>query len=91
MVVESVPKVRKAVKWNTPFYGVDDQGFFLAFHCFTKYVKVTFFRGTSMTPVPPGTSKQAEVRYLDIYEEGFEEDQFKSWVKQAASLPPEKL
>src|SRR5262245_61628737 len=65
LIVRAVPGVRKAVRWNTPFYGVEGQGFFLGFHCITKYVKVAFFRGTSLRPVPPGESKQKEVRYLD--------------------------
>src|SRR5439155_2179191 len=68
LIVRTVPGVRKAVKWNTPFYGIEGQGWFLGFHCFTKYVKVAFFRGTSLRPVPPGESKQKEVRYLDIHE-----------------------
>ena len=68
LIVRTVPGVRKAVKWNSPFYGVEDQGWFLSFHCFTKYIKVTFFRGTSLRPLPPGESKHKEVRYLDIHE-----------------------
>ena len=69
LIVRSVPNVRKAVKWNSPFYGVIGQGWFLNFHCFTKYVKVAFFRGSSLRPAPPGKSKQADVRYLDIHED----------------------
>jgi hypothetical protein len=92
LVVKTVPEVDKAVKWNSPFYGVDGRGWFLSFHCFTKYVKVTFFRGTSLSPVPPGKSKTAETRYLDIYEdEPLDEAQFVDWVKQASSLPGERL
>ncbi len=89
----SVPGVRKAIKWNTPFYGVEgqDQGWFLSFHCFTKYVKVAFFRGTSLRPVPPGESRQKEVRYLDIHEGELDEVQFASWVQQASQLPGEKM
>src|SRR5262245_25695724 len=68
LIVQAVPNVYKAVKWNTPFYGFEDQGWFLGFHCFNKYVKVSFFRGTSLKPVPPGESKQKEVRYYDVYE-----------------------
>jgi hypothetical protein len=84
--------VQKAVKWNTPFYGVAGGGWFLAFHCYPRYVKVTFFRGTSLDPVPPGPSKTAETRYLDIREDGpFDEDQFVSWVEQASRLPGERL
>lgn len=94
-IVEGVvPGVHKAVKWNTPFYGSPDgppQTWFLSYHCFTKYVKVTFFRGTSLKPVPAGKSKHPEVRYLDIYEGKLDEAQFTDWVKQASGLPGEKL
>ncbi|HKU08804.1 MAG TPA: DUF1801 domain-containing protein [Bradyrhizobium sp.] len=91
LIVCSVPRVRKAVKWNSPFYGSKDEGWFLSFHCFAKYIKVTFFRGTSLHPVPPGESKHKEVRYLDIYEGQLDEDQFVDWVKQASRLPGERL
>jgi hypothetical protein len=92
LITAAVPKVTKAVKWNTPFYGLEGNGWFTAFHCFDKYIKVSFFRGTSLSPVPPGTSKQKEVRYLDVYEDpGLDEAQFKDWVKQASKLPGEKL
>ena len=88
LVVRAVPNVLKAVKWNSPFYGVEGRGWFLSFHCFTKYIKVTFFRGTSLRPLPPGESKHAEVRYLDIREdEPLDEAQFTRWVRQAAKLP----
>jgi hypothetical protein len=87
LVVRSVPDVRKAVKWNSPMYGIESRGWFLSFHVFTRYVKVTFFRGTSLRPVPPGTSKHQEVRYLDIHEGRFDEAQIARWVKQAAALP----
>jgi len=87
LIVRAVPKVRKAVKWNSPFYGVEGQGWFLAFHVFTHYVKVTFFKGTSLEPLPPGPSKDKTVRYLDIRVEGFDEKQFAKWVKQAAAIP----
>jgi hypothetical protein len=88
LIVRTVPNVRKAVKWNTPFYGIDGQGWFLGFHCVTKYVKVAFFRGASLRPVPPGESKQKDVRYLDIHEgDPFDEPQMAAWVKQAAALP----
>ena len=69
LIVRTVPDVHKAVKWNSPFYGIEGQGWFLSFHCFTKYVKVAFFRGTSLRPLPPGESKQKDVRYLDIHED----------------------
>jgi hypothetical protein len=86
LVVRSVPKVRKAVKWNSPFYGLEGQGWFLGFHVFTRYVKVTFFQGTSLRPVPPGgTAKDA--RWIDIHEDDLDEAQMASWVKQAAKLP----
>jgi hypothetical protein len=91
LIVRAVPGVRKAVKWNSPFYGIAGDGWFLGFHCFTKYVKVTFFRGTSLRPLPPGKSKHKEVRYLDVHEGQLEEDQFVDWVKQASRLPGERL
>lgn len=90
LIVHTVPDVFKAVKWNSPFYGIEGQGWFLSFHCFTKYVKVAFFRGTSLRPLPPGESKQKEVRYLDIHEDDeIDEAQFAAWVKQASDLPGE--
>ena len=92
IIVRTVPGVCKAVKWNSPFYGVEGDGWFLNFHCFTKYVKVAFFRGTSLRPVPPGQSKHKEVRYLDIHEDDeFDEKQFAAWVKQASKLPGERM
>ena len=88
LIVANVPGVRKAVKWNSPFYGVEGQGWFLGIHCFTKYIKVAFFRGTSLRPVPPGESKHEEVRYLDIREEDeLDEAQMAAWIRQAAALP----
>ncbi|NLS76761.1 MAG: DUF1801 domain-containing protein, partial [Chloroflexi bacterium] len=88
LIVANVPNVRKAVKWNSPFYGVEGQGWFLNFHCFTKYVKVAFFRGASLSPVPPGASKDQDVRYLDIYEDKpLDEAQLAEWIRQAAALP----
>jgi len=88
IVTRSVRGVRKAVKWNSPFYGMAGQGWFLSFHCFTKYIKVTFFRGASLRPVPPGESKHKEVRYLDIREDDvLDEARLARWVKQAAALP----
>jgi hypothetical protein len=87
LIVRTVPAVRKAVKWNSPFYG-RDEGWFLSFHCFTNYVKVTFFRGTALRPVPPGASKHKEVRYLDIRKDDpLDERQLAAWIRQAASLP----
>ena len=87
LIVRSVRKVQKAVKWSSPFYGLEGKGWFLSFHVFTRYVKVTFFKGTSLRPVPPGESKHQEVRYLDIHEGDFDEAQTAKWVKQAAALP----
>jgi hypothetical protein len=88
MIVRTVPTVSKAVKWNSPFYGVEGKGWFLSFHCFTKYVKVTFFRGGSLRPLPPGESKHKDVRHLDIHEDDqLDESQFAAWVKQASQLP----
>jgi len=88
LIERYVPSVRKAVKWNSPFYGIEGQGWFLSFHVFTHYVKVSFFRGASLRPVPPGKSKQKEVRYLDIHEDDqLDEAQLATWVKQAAALP----
>jgi len=92
LIARSVPGVRKAVKWNSPFYGVEGQGWFLSLHCFTKYVKVAFFRGMSLRPIPPGESKHREVRYLDIHADApFDEAQLAAWVKQASLLPGERL
>jgi hypothetical protein len=88
LIVRNVPGVRKAVKWNSPFYGIEGQGWLLSFHVFTHYVKVAFFRGASLRPVPPGASKHEEVRYLDIREgDKLDEAQMATWVKQAAALP----
>jgi hypothetical protein len=88
IVVRAVPRVRKAVKWNSPFYGVEGNGWFLSFHCFAKYIKVAFFHGTSLRPLPPGESKSPKVRYLDIYEDDqLDEKQLATWIKQAAAIP----
>ena len=88
IIERNAPKVRKAVKWNSPFYGMEGQGWFLSFHVFTRYVKVTFFKGASLRPLPPGESKHKEVRHLDIREgEELNEAQMAKWVKQAAALP----
>jgi hypothetical protein len=88
LIVRTSPGVRKAVKWNSPFYGVEGQGWFLSFHTFTNYVKVTFFRGTSLRPVPPRESKHKEVRYVDIREnDQIDEAQMATWIRQAAALP----
>lgn len=92
VIERTIPSVRKAVKWNTPLYGVEGQGWFLGFHCFERYVKVTFFRGASLDPVPPGQSKQKAVRCLDIHEDDLiDEARLSSWIKQASELPGERL
>ena len=88
IIVQTIPDVCKAVKWNSPLYGIGGRGWFLGFHCFTKYVKVSFFQGASLSPMPPGTSKQKDVRYLDIHEDTvIDERLFATWVRQAAELP----
>ena len=88
LIVRSVPNVRKAVKWNSPFYGIEGQGWFLSFHVFARYIKVAFFKGSSLHPLPPGESKQKQVRYLDIHEDDqLDEKQLASWLKQAAAIP----
>lgn len=93
LVTRTLPGVRKAVKWNSPLYGAPDQeGWFLSLHCFDRYVKLTFFRGTALDPAPPGPSKQQEVRYLDIREDDpIDEAQLAAWFRQASALPGEKL
>ena len=91
IIGKAVPGVEKAVKWNSPFYGVESGSWFLSFHVFAKYVKVTFFRGASLDPLPPGRSKHPDVRYLDIHEGELDEKQFADWVKQASKLPGEKM
>ncbi|MCG8556296.1 MAG: DUF1801 domain-containing protein [Proteobacteria bacterium] len=92
LIARTVPDVRKAVRWNSPFYGIEGQGWFLSYHCFTKYVKVTFLRGASLRPVPPGQSKHREVRYLDIHEDDpLDEELVAIWISQAAELPGDPL
>ena len=83
--VRNVPSLRKGVRWNSPFYGIEGRGWFLAFHVFTRYVKVTFFRGTSLRPVPPG-GKSKEARWIDIHEHDLDEAQMATWIRQAAAL-----
>jgi hypothetical protein len=88
LIASAVPDVRKAVRWNSPFYGVEGQGWFLSFHCYTRYVKVAFFRGASLEPVPPVDSKDEDARYLHVHEgERIDEKLVTSWVQQAAELP----
>ena len=86
LIVHTVPGVRKAVKWNSPFYGIEGQGWFLSFHTFTNYVKVTFFQGTSLRPVPPG-GKAKDARWIDIHEDDLDEAQMATWIRQAGALP----
>ncbi len=96
LITANVPGVAKAVKWNSPFYGIvgpaESNGWFLSFHCFARYVKVAFFRGASLRPLPPGSSKSKHVRYLDIREDDeLDEAQLARWVKQAILLPGERM
>lgn len=92
IIARTVPNVRKAVKWNSPFYEVEGMGWFLSFHCFTNYIKVGFFRGASLHPLPPVESRQKDVRYLHIHEDDpLDEAQFAAWVKQASQLPGERM
>ena len=92
LVVQAVPGVRKAVKWNSPMYGMEENQWFLSLHCFAKYIKVAFFKGASLEPAPPVASKQKDVRYFHIHEgEAFDEAQFIAWVKDASELPGEKM
>lgn len=87
LIVRKVPGVKKAVRWNSPWYGVEGRGWFASFHVFTKYVKVTFLNGALLNPLPPGSGKDPDARWVDIYEEGLDEEQMREWVKQAAELP----
>ena len=92
LIVRTVPNVANAVKWNSPLYGIEGQGWFLGVHVFTRYVKLAFFKGTSLRPVPPGQSKHKEVRYLDIHEDDeLDEAQLASWFQQASKMPGEKM
>lgn len=91
IITKTIPRVKKAVKWNSPFYGMADDVWFLSFHVFAKYVKVTFFQGASLKPPPEGKSKYPQVRYYDIREGALDEKQFAAWVKQAAKRPGEKM
>jgi hypothetical protein len=88
LIVRTVPGVRKAIKWNSPFYGVEGRGWFLGIHCFTKYIKLAFFRGASLSPVPPVESKDKDARYFHIHEhDQLDEAQMATWIRQAAALP----
>ena len=91
IINKALPKVRKAVKWNSPFYGTELGGWFLSYHVYSRFVKVCFYAGTSLEPMPPGESKMKKIRFYDVYEDQFDEAQFAKWVKQAAKLPGWKL
>ena len=92
LIEETVPGVRKAVRWNTPFYGLEGQGWFLGIHCYTKYVQVTFLQGEKLRPPPPKKSKQKNVRYLEIHEDfDLDDEALADWIKQASSIPGESL
>ena len=87
LIVRTVPDVSKAVRWNSPWYGIEGEGWFLSYHVFTRYVKVTFLNGASLSPVPPGSGKDPDSRWVDIYEDKLDEEQMADWVRQAAALP----
>lgn len=92
LIMQAVPDAQKAVKWNSPFYGMEGEGWFLGIHCFARYIKVAFFRGLSLDPVPPVESKSRDTRYVHIHEDDrLDEEQFVSWVKQASQLPGERM
>lgn len=91
IITRAIPGVQKAVKWNSPMYGVEEGSWFLSFHCYDKFVKVAFFRGLSLQPVPPGESKSQDTRYLDVREGELDEAQFARWVRQASKLPGERM
>ncbi|MGA0275404.1 MAG: DUF1801 domain-containing protein [Dehalococcoidia bacterium] len=92
LVTLILPDVRKSVRWNSPFYGIEDYGWFLSFHCFTKYVKVTFLNGSSLEPLPPGSSKHQHVRYLDIRQDDeIDLDQLQKWIQQGSKVRGEDL
>ena len=87
LIVRAVPEVRKAVRWNSPWYGVEGEGWFASFHVFTRYVKVTFLNGSQLQPVPPGSGKDKDSRWVDIYEGQLDEEQMEEWVRQSAAIP----
>ena len=92
LIMQAVPNAQKAVKWNSPFYGMEGEGWFLGIHCFARYIKVAFFRGMSLKPVPPVESRSRDTRYFHIHEDDrLDEEQFVSWVKQASQLPGERM
>ena len=87
LIVRNAPNVRKAVRWNSPWYGVEGRGWFVSYHVFTRYVKVTFMNGASLNPVPPGSGKDEDSRWVDVYEGRLDEEQMAEWVRQSAALP----
>ena len=87
LIVRTVPSARKAVRWNSPWYGIEGQGWFASYHVFTRYVKLTFLSGASLCPVPHGSGKDPDARWIDIYEDGFDEEQLATWIRQVAALP----
>ena len=87
LIERTVPGVRKAVRWNSPFYGVEGQGWFASTHVFTRYVKVTFLNGASLRPEPPGSGKDPDSRWIDVHEDGFDEEQMETWIRQSAAIP----
>ena len=87
LIVRTVPDVRKAVRWNSPWYGIDGQGWFVSYHVFTRYVKVTFLNGASLRPAPPGSGKDKDSRWVDIHEGELDEAQMAEWIRQSAALP----
>ncbi|MGR4068644.1 DUF1801 domain-containing protein [Halomonas sp. LR3S48] len=92
LIERTVPNVRKAVRWNSPFYGIEGEGWFLTFHCFTKYIKVAFLNGASLEPLPPIASKDPNTRYLHIHQdEQIDEEQVAEWIRQASNLPGERM
>lgn len=91
IITRTVPSVKKAVKWNSPFYGLEEGVWFVSFHAFARYVKVTFFQGASLKPLPAGTSKYPAIRYYDVHEGELDEKQFTAWIKQASKLPGERM
>ena len=91
LITRTIPGVHKAVKWNSPFYGVESESWFLSFHCYTNYIKIAFLRGAALHPLPPGKSKQKSMRYLDVRENELDQDQFIEWIEQATKLPDEHI
>ena len=87
LIALNVPNVRKAVRWNSPWYGIEGQGWFVSYHVFTRYVKITFLNGASLSPVPPGGGKDPDSRWVDIYEGALDEEQMAEWIRQSAALP----